>query len=179
LVAVPEDIQLTEEELAFLAMRQEIFDILQDRSRKIGERFLLLAKSFGFVFDFSMEKLCSLYISLERLDEGWTRVLERMQGFSFDKRIFEEETFQIFFEQLAVYFIFRHLGDGMWDGDYQERVRFALGSCYFIGAVCSCFQRTVEGITFDKAADVVRMYSAEIEYSEENVEKLMAELNHC
>lgn len=177
-VLIPEKVSFTEEETVFLAKRQEIFEILQDRRNSIGKRFSTLAERFGFVFDFSMEKLCELYISLERLDNGWTKILDSIQGFSFDKRIFEAETFQIFFEQLAVYFVFRHLSDALWDGDYQERVRFVLASCYFIGSVCSYFQSSAEEITFDKAADIVRMYSAEIEYSEENVERLMETLGN-
>ena len=77
--------------------------------------------------------------------------------------------YQILFEQLAVYFIFRHLNKALSDGDYKSKVRFALMSCYLIGAVCSLNKcRNIENIF-----DIVRMYSAEIEYSEENTDILL------
>ena len=87
--------------------------------------------------------------------------------------IFENKNFEIIFEQLAIYFIFRHLADAMWDGDYASRVRFMLMSCYIIGALCVCFEKKNGSIGMDKIVDFVRMYSSEIEYSEENTEILM------
>ncbi len=178
-VKMPENIQLTEEETMFLAIRQTIFAVLQDRNQNVKERFDSVAKLFGFSFDFSLKKAQKLYASLERLDESWTDMLEGLKGFSFDESIFKSEKFQIFFEQLAVYFVFRHLAEAMWDGEYGARVRFALLSCFLIGALCAQIESVNGQIDFEKMADVVRQYSAEIEYSEENVAKLMAELSCC
>ncbi|MBE7041710.1 MAG: hypothetical protein E7400_07075 [Ruminococcaceae bacterium] len=168
-VLMPADVTLSEEEELFFAKRQAIFDLLQDRTKSIGKRFSALAKAFGFDFCFSLGELCKLYLSLERLDENWTEVLRGLQDFSFDGRIFEEVEFQIPFEQLSVYFVFRHLTDAMWDGDYASRIYFALMSCYLIGAVwakCGVFN-------LEKMAEVARQYSAEVEYSEENLDALM------
>ena len=66
---------------------------------------------------------------------------------------------QIFFEQLSCYFVFRHFDKG---------VEFALLGCYVIGQICSECQN------FEQMLDVVRMYSSEIEYSEENTEEVAA-----
>ena len=67
------------------------------------------------------------------------------------------EDLQIFFEQLACYFIFRH---------FEKGVGFALLSLWTLGAICS------ECENFEQILDVVRMYSSEIEYSEENSGKV-------
>ena len=147
----------TEEEKIFLAKRQSIFDILQNRDKSIAERFAELSEKYGFrVFT---DELYEIYISLERLDDNWTSELEKLNGFKFDDRIFENKSFQIFFEQLACYFIFRHF-----KGNAGE-IKFVLVSCYVIGALCF-------GYDFKKALDVARMYSSEIEYSDENTDKL-------
>ena len=45
-------------------------------------------------------------------------------------------------------------------------------SCYLIGAICSYHKEKDNGITIERMADICRMYSSEIEYSEDNIEKL-------
>ena len=93
-------------------------------------------------------------MSLERLDNKWTDVLEGLKGYDFDGGIFAEDGMQLFFEQLACYFIFRHF-------ENEGAVKFALVSCFLLGAIIA--QSKAD---FEKATDIVRMYSSEIEYSE-------------
>ena len=110
---------------------------------------------------------------LERLDEAWTERLQALEGFSFDETIFKDEAFATGFEQLSVYFIFRHLTEAMWNGDYEKRVHFALVSVYMIGALWANCIETKGAITLEDMIEIVRLYSSEIEYSEENTEALM------
>ena len=172
-MVLPQDVSLLDEERLFFARRQKIFDILQDREKSIKARFSILASAFGFNFNFSLDALCSLYLSLERLDEAWTKEIDALKGFSFDGGIFEDEAFQIRFEQLSVYFVFRHLTEAMWDGGYESRVRFVLMSCYYIGALWARHRAKKGHLKLDELADIARRYSAEVEYSEENLEILM------
>lgn len=166
-IDTPENIDANEE--LFFAKRKEILCVLQNRNKSIGERFKQLAEMFGLEFNFPMSYLSEIYMSLERLDDEWTKKIENLNSVNFDSQIFENEEYQILFEQLAVYFIFRHLTKALYDGDYKSKVRFALMSCYLIGAVCSLNKcRNIENIF-----DIVRMYSAEIEYSEENTDILL------
>ncbi len=172
-VNLPENILLSEEEELFFAKRQKILNLLQNRSLTIAERFSALAESFDFSFNFSLEHLCDVYLGLERLDEAWTERVETLRGFSFDGEIFTSEALQVPFEQLAVNFIFRHLTDAMWDGAYAERIRFALVSCYLIGALWSHSGKQNNGFSMNEMVEIVRLYSSEIEYSEENTEALI------
>ena len=64
-------------------------------------------------------------------------------------------------EQLTVYFIYRHLPDCIYDGHFRERVLFAVLSARIIDAICA--------LTGHSGEEVARMYSAEIEYSDENI----------
>lgn len=171
---MPDKESITDEEKEFLSQRSEVFAILQDRDKSIGVRFDTLAKRYGFEFDFSLSELCRIYLSLERLDENWTGVLESTACYEFDKAIFEEHDFELIFEQLSCYFIFRHLADAMWYGDYCGRIRFTLMSCYLIGALISNHKNENNTITHEEIYEIVRMYSSEIEYSEENLEKLLS-----
>ena len=166
------EVEIAENETEFFEIRQGIFDLLQDRSKTIFERFCCLAENFGFEFSFDMKKTLDFYKSLERLDDEWTRVLDDVSDFCFDGKIFEKEEFFIVFEQLSCYFILRHLTEALYCGDYAERVRFALLSCFVIGGLIS-FYFDKNDFGKEKLVDLVRLYSSEIEYSEENVGALM------
>lgn len=172
-IDIPENAVLLPEEKEFFKNRAEIFCILQDREKSIGERFSLLAKRFGFCFDFSLGNELRAFLALERLDEQWTDELKGLEAFVFGGKIFENKAFAVALEQLAVYFVFRHLTEAMWDGDYSARVRFCLLGCFLIGAMWECRLIKNGKVTATEMADIVRMYSSEIEYSEENTESLI------
>ena len=168
----PECVLLTDEEKDFFKERSTALDILQNRSKTITERFSYLARKYEAEITADTEKLLEIYTPLERLDEKWTDELEALRGFFFDGKIFEK--FPIAFENLAVYFIFRHFGKCIWD--YEPAVRFALQGCTLIGAMLSCCESDGKAADFRKLVDLARMYSAEIEYSDENTEEIMFEL---
>ena len=140
----------------FFRRRGEVFDILQDRSITVLERLKRLAFEYDLKFEFLSSELYELYTSLERLNKSWDGKLEKLKN-SDSVTALERTDAQIFFEQLACYFVFRHFDCG---------VGFALVSCFVLGVICSQCRSTGEML------EVVRMYSSEIEYSEENTEKI-------
>lgn len=151
------------DEKVYLEERQKIFDVLQNRSLSIGERFKKLWIKYCVDFDFSVQKVYNIYENLERLDEKWTNELEKLKSATFDDDIFDEYT--VLMEQLACYFIFRHFKQNT---DYQKSVWFAVLSCYVIANLL-----VVSNGDFEAIADIIRMYSSEIEYSEENMAKIL------
>ena len=142
----------------FFKERKEVFDILQNRNVTMYERLNSVCQKYGFEFKFNNEELYDFYMSLERLDESWETELKKLKSAN-GVEIFKREDLQIFFEQLACYFTFRH---------FQSGVGFAILSCWVIGAIISSCDN------FVKMLDVVRMYSSEIEYCEENTQKVKA-----
>ena len=153
----------TDEEKAFLDERQGVFDIFQDRNLTIKARFEKLSEKYGINFDFDGEYVYNIYKDLERLDEKWSCMLEKIKASEFDGRIFEK--FAVYVEQIACYFIFRHFKMGI---SYKNSVRFAILSCYVMSVLWA------DADDFETIADIVRMYSSEIEYSEDNIEKLLS-----
>lgn len=172
-VQLPEKEVLSEREKEFFGIRNEIFETLQNRQKTIYQRLCDLAKSFELDFRFDIEKLRNTYLCLERLDEEWTERLNELSCFCFDEKVFSEEKYQLPFEQLSVYFVFRHLTDAVWYGDFRQRVGFVLESVYLLGALVE--KRSRNG-SFEEMVDLVRMYSAEIEYSTENVDSLLEQM---
>ena len=140
----------------FFNERNDVFGILQDRDITILERFKNLAEKYGLQFQFSNKELYDFYMSLERLDKNWENELEKLKNADCGT-IFEREDLQIFFEQLACYFIFRH---------FESGIGFTLLSCWVLGAIFSSSE------SLEQMLDIVRMYSSEIEYSEENTQKV-------
>lgn len=151
-----------EEERFCLKLRSKAFNILQNREKTIKERFVALAQEFGVSYDFNLPEIIDIYLSLERLDDEWTKVLTKTG--EFDEKLFEDEAYALQFENLACYFVFRHFSDGIYDGDYNERIKFVLLSCYLIGAIVN---------SGEPIENTARMYSSEVEYSEENMEKIL------
>lgn len=146
----------TVENSEFFIKRKVVFEILQNRNITILERFQKLAEKYGLKFEFSNKELYDLYMSLEKLDKSWENEIEKLKNAN-DEDIFKRGDLQILFEQLACYFIFRH---------FESGVGFALLSCWVLGMIFSSCN------SIEKILDVVRMYSSEIEYSEENTEKV-------
>ena len=159
-IEVPENVDLTNDEKEFFEKRQKVLAVLQDRTKSIKERFDYFGK-----FDFNINNLCQMYLSLERLDDAWTEEINKIKDYNFKGGIFNQE--EVFFEQLAVYFVFRHLNPDLCEAEFNARIKFAIMSCCFIGAMCE-----KSGYDFEKMTDIARMYSSEIEYSDENLDLL-------
>ena len=167
---LPTNVQITDEEREFFKTRSEIFDIIQKREMTVWERFHALAEKFSFELSFSLAELSKRYLSLVRLDGEWEDMLMMLSGFSFDGEIFRNAQLAVFFEQLAVYFIFRHLSPE--DANYKTAVIFSVMSTYIIGAICDKLRKDGKELALDDIAEVARMYSSEIEYSEDNIDEL-------
>ena len=172
-IEIPENESLSPEEQSFFAIRAEILWILQDREKSIIERFCNLAEKFGLEFGFSLPVVVELFLSLERLDDSWTNELKSVSEFFFDGKIFENRELAIAFEQLAVSLVFRHLTGALQDGEYAARVCFCLLGCFLIGAMWECNMSKNVEFELSDMCEIVRLFSSEIEYSEENTEALL------
>ncbi len=147
---------------AFFAMRNTIFEDLQNRDMSIDERInRVLCKHNISLPDISLSEWADIYLSLERLDDEWSEKLSLLKGSVPDNNNVSD----IEAEQLLIYFIYRHLADGLSYGWLQERIAFAALSVHIIRALCAVCNEPV--------AVIARMYSSEIEYSEENMEALL------
>lgn len=140
-------------EADILALRDAMLDIARDRSLDIGQRLLRLAETAGIDMpSVSLTEWADIYLGLERLDESWTqRLLEAKKA---APSPVDDETA---LEQLLVYLIFRHILPACQDDDPEGRTAFVISSLEFI--------RLLGG----NIADTARMWSSEIEYSDENI----------
>lgn len=160
-----EPIAENETEKAYFKLQNIIIEILQNRELSLSKRFEKLEDMFGAglphrnVNDIALEMK-----GLQRLEKDWEKYIEKIpQG---NPAVMDDEKWCVPFEQLAVYFIYRHLPGGLEDGRYVERIAFAGFSVYAIAMMFG-------GEDMAELEEISRRFSAEVEYCEENVETLL------
>jgi lysine-N-methylase len=150
--------------LWLLALRQKLFDLLQS-----GDSTALCAEKMMDSLGITLPDidLAGKLLSLERLEDIWDTYLFSLA--SADKRVWEEEmpSFDAEFRNLLLYFLYRHLPSATCVAEAKARVGFAYLSYRIVRALCA---KTEDADIYE----IARLYSAEIEYSEENTEKLFA-----
>jgi hypothetical protein len=149
-----------DEESGFFKLRNTVFDIMQDREFSFTERTENLCDYFGITFVDKDWK--NIFKSLEILDSKWSDTIERVD-FDVDFCGLDVE-----FEQLFCYFVFRHLSDGIYDGRFIERILFCILACKTVNAIVCKID-----VSFENLIDACRRFSCEIEYSDENINKLL------
>lgn len=153
-----------EDDAACLIARDKIFAVLQDRTFSLEDRLRRLQREYEITFPFSgTSAWADAFFELEYMDDSFTEMLLSLkkENMDFFAPIQRDE---IAFEQLAVYFIFRHFKD-FWDEGAEG---FAVGLMIISLRMIHALYRN-EGKAL---LDIARLYSAEIEYSEENTEAL-------
>lgn len=158
---------LTENEHEILAVRKSLIDIVQNRDKSVEDRTKELMQFFGARMpEKSIPEWADILGSLERLDSAWDIELDRLRNF---RGVIQNNRFEIEFEQLLVYFLYRHLAGAENEADLAARTAFAVLGYRIICALCAMN----ENCTLDDVVEYARLYSSEIEYSDENTDFLI------
>lgn len=152
-----------EEEL--LAIRQEILALLQNREIPLPMRLDAVLEAVSFPLP--EQDWPSIYRRLERLDPAWEDALNTLPSSISPCNC--PPSLALPLEQFAVYLFLRHLPKALEDGDVQGWTAFCVLSVRMVMALCAA----KTSCTFGDLCEYVRMYSAEIEYSQENMEALL------
>ena len=177
---------LSESEQAFFTWRAELFNIVFDPQLTLNEKMMKLSGREAPLFTPSdMARFGAFLMTLERLDPSWDQELQRLQRPVTDAELEGFESHmkssgrQSEYDVLLWYFLFRHLPDGLtYDSEdaLTEQVLFTIASVttlYYLGAAR---YRETGNFTLDDQVELVRMYSSEIEYSDENVDMILGYL---
>lgn len=171
-----EESDITDEEEAFFTFREKMFALLQDRAMPIRERMKGALELVGIPHEAILandKHWSAVYRTLEVLDPAWIGRLCAWQVQSVQSALADSPAIAIALEQLAVYFLYRHLTDSLDDGRRGARVAFAILSCHVIASLAA-----LGGGTLASLIDIARSYSAEIEYSTENADALLDEIEN-
>ena len=148
-------------------MREKLFSLAQDRSLGISARMRKILKEFGVEFQQkSFAEWLELLLSLEIMDGTWESLLSQAE------EVNGSDEWETEWEQLLVYFIYRHVSDP--ERDIRKGIFFSVLSVYMIRKLFAYLCKRDGKADFDSLVELCRLYSSEIEYSEENTECLSA-----
>ena len=158
--------ELNDFEKSFFNKRNEYFEYFQNRELKIKERM-------SFYNHYCSKEFLQKYLSLEILDNNWKVIMTELSECYDDiKDIQIPNEFDISFEQLLVYFTYRHFSlllDGI---DEASILKFIKSSVSIIYALCQLHISKNSKLVLEDIIEYSRMYSSEIEYSQENLDEL-------
>lgn len=164
-------------------LRDKVISVLQNRNKPIDKRITEIYDCFGVTkVKFDLKKWVDIFLSLERLDDGWTEILLLLKqniataDFNGFKEYIKKRESE--YEQLLVYIIYRYFANSFDIKEAQLAVAFAelvYRLIFSIGAVIF----TLNGdFNFNDQIETVRMFSSEIEYSDENLNIIFEELTN-
>lgn len=158
--------EINDFENVFFDKRSKHFEYFQNRKLPIKERM-------SFYNHYCSKEALQKYLSLEILDDNWKVIMTDL-SLCYDniKDIQIPNEFDICFEQLLVYFAYRHFSlllDGI---DENSIINFIKSSVNIIYALCQLHISQNNKLTLEDIIEYSRMYSCEIEYSQENLDVL-------
>ncbi len=167
-----EEEMLSEDEAFLLELRDELIAIAQDRTISFDARCeqLLDAAESGLA-DIEPRQWADFFLGLERLDPAWTELLNGLKNAG-DSELLQNGELEKSFEQLLVYLLWRHLPGALEDGDIAGRTAFAVLLCRILAAMLA----VQETRSIDNLVELVRLCSSEIEYSDENIDAVLGEI---
>lgn len=157
----------TPQETELYEQRQAVMDIIGTPGRPLYEKMADAAALCGKKLpEFDMHYWGRFYMGLERLSAEWTEALEKMCGYGASADIYSALNDNAY-ERLTEYFIYRHFASA----GNKEKAGDMLLFCFLSVAVICC----LDLLGGDRIGDIC-MYSSEIEYSDENIGKIIEKI---
>lgn len=150
-----------ERSMSIILLRDELLYLANDSSLTYEERVQNILTRCGVSLpERSPRQWAEYYLSLERMDEEWTVLLEKLRDSEVPPLCYDHRSVN-----LLTYFLYRHIPGAYEDGNIQGRAAFAALSTYMISMICAvCGDAEIYNVS--------RLYSAEIEYSDENLDTI-------
>lgn len=154
-----------------MKFRESALNVLQDRTLDINDRLNnLLRLSNACVCEKDFKKIIKTFLSFERLDKTWTKRLKSV------KKAFNLTTpndLSHYCEQFLANSLYRHLADAEDTMSVRARTIACIISWWVINNVIELEKNENQDL-LSVVIDVVRAYSAEVEYSQKNLDKLFS-----
>ena len=156
----------------FFALREKIFEALQNKKIPLDERARKMLAIAGAKFPRkNSREWVDILRGLEIMDPAWEKDIGVLCAPCFGGGdVSEHDTA---FEKLLIYFVYRHTAEAADELDFAARICFAYLGFRVIRALCLAKKSSEGKCTFEDLCDFARRYSAEIEYSPENTAALL------
>ncbi len=160
-----ENTEPTEDEQAFFALRDTLIAVLQNREQPLDVRIDKMLSVVGGVRFDDMRTWAEVLSGLEILDAVWKSALETVGD---EREVLPGQVG----EQLMVYLLMRHLPKMLDGEDHAVLVSFAVLG---YDLICALYAASAEH-DFVSLCELVRLFSSEIEYSEDNLYAVFDEI---
>ena len=155
-----------------LVYRQNLIDVCTCRENTLDNRVnILQSYCTENIINKSGQYFYDILVNLERYDKKWDDVLQFLL-----KNDTKSVQFDIPFENLLAYFIFRYVSRAKKDG-LITALEFCLFSFTVIKLLCEG-KNAESGCDFYDLSEFSRMFSCEIEYSDDNTNKILNKLKY-
>ena len=149
-------------------IRSDLFAKLAVEEKPFSKRLSDCCKQMDIpALTFDLNEWIPFFRSLERMDPAWDLALEKLGSAAFPAH-WEETIHDSRYGRILSYFLFRHFLTAK--DSSQARSIFAF--C----ALGTCLIAALDRADPLQSDEHVRLYSAEIEYSDENLERICAKL---
>lgn len=165
-----------------LQEREQIFTLLQDRSRPISARLLKVLSLAGQISEETVDteeaarRLIRLFAGMESLDEVWPSRMadltehlpEVLSGAGAAAEVLGARIRE--YEHLAVYFVYRYYPECLFDGLAAEKLCFAVSAVELLYLLDVRRYQCTGSYTLQDRMELSRRFSKEIEYCPENLQ---------
>ena len=155
------------EEADFLVWRQQLADWLWEDGISFADKMERLMGGFPLSL-LTPAGFGGLYASLETMDGEWRHLMERMEATK-PAPWPTDAAMERQLINLLIYFLFRHLGNVLEDGQAELWLAFCALSAAVVWQAAGALAPEAGRPDGRTLADAARRYSAEVEYSDENV----------
>ena len=166
-----------------LLLRKKVFENLQNRSNSLSERIETLCTFLETpVPSFDILSWTKVFENLERLDQSWTDLLLKLKENykKADKNAFADfiKHRESEYEQFLVYLIYRHASKAEFFEDFVLYSAFAILSYELIYAMGAVIFAEKGDFAVSDQLEIMRLFSSEIEYSDENLDIILNKLEN-
>lgn len=123
----------------------------------------------------NIDDIFGFMATLEPINEEWKSYFDEKKSLSekIPKGYVFDNAVSRYLSNIAVYFIWRYFMKGVFEGEILSAVILSAVSTAFIGRLIECEAYEGKELTLELCSETARLFSKELEYSEENVNALL------
>ena len=154
--------------------RKKVLDVIQDRRLDINQRITaILFDNNAQITQCEFKKMLKTFSRFERLDKSWQTRLKNLKRKTFNFNT--GSNLSLYCEQFLTNSFFRHLSNVKDTMLLRERTLACVISWLVIKSIYE--NEVTLNNEFETICDVVRAFSAEVEYSQKNLDELFSSVN--
>lgn len=160
-----------------VTLRQKIFDIAGDRSIGFFNRIRKLTE-FDLNDD-NLRQIVDIFAHTEPINGEWSEYINDLMSAVDELLSVQAEFNDSHYEKLFIHIVYRHFIKSVFDGETDRWLFFCIVNLFFIH-IMDRYTLYINGkYTLQDRINNVKLWSKQIEYSEENIEYIKNEMSDC